>query len=208
MLRAVQTTPPMMRAATIPLVPLKPTATMMTEATMSVIKVMPLTGFVPTMAMAFAATVVKRKVMTLTTRMATMLKTQFPPITSKWKKRKVSTRARMMPKVMNRIGRSFCVRGASICSTSFLPLSSLPASETASTIMRQLFTMPMMPAIAMPPMPMLFAYLKMTSGEASAAVTPSCTSSDGKKRAMQGTMTHHTSAEPQQMMKAYLSPTM
>ena len=90
----------------MPLVPLNPTATITTEARMSVIRVIPLTGFVPTIAMALAATVVKRKVMMLTTRMATMLKTMLPPITSKWKKRNVSTSARMMPKVMNFMGRS------------------------------------------------------------------------------------------------------
>ena len=64
--RAVQTTPPMIRAETIPAVPFSPTATKMIEAKMSVIKVIPDTGLVPTIAMALAATVVKRNAMTAT----------------------------------------------------------------------------------------------------------------------------------------------
>ena len=61
--KAVQTTPPIIRADTMPAVPLNPVATKMMEANISVISVMPDTGLVPTMAMAFAATVVNRKAM-------------------------------------------------------------------------------------------------------------------------------------------------
>ena len=68
---AVHTTPPMTRAATMPLVPLRPTPTITTEARMSVISVIPLTGLEPTMAMALAATVVNRKAMTATSTIAT-----------------------------------------------------------------------------------------------------------------------------------------
>ena len=64
---AVQTTPPIIRAAAMPEVPLSPAATRMMEARMRVIRVIPLTGFEPTMAIAFAATVVKRNAMTATT---------------------------------------------------------------------------------------------------------------------------------------------
>ena len=71
MLNAVQTTPPIISAATMPPGPLRPTATMTTLARMSVISVIPDTGLLPTMAMALAATVVKRKAMTATSRMAT-----------------------------------------------------------------------------------------------------------------------------------------
>ena len=81
--RAVQTTPPMTSAATMPPGPFKPTATMTTEARMSVISVMPDTGLVPTMAMALAATVVKRKAMPATSRMATTVCSRLPCITSK-----------------------------------------------------------------------------------------------------------------------------
>ena len=69
--RAVQTTPPMTMAATIPLEPLRPIATKMTLATIRVIKVIPETGLLPTMAIALAATVVNRKAITRTTIKAT-----------------------------------------------------------------------------------------------------------------------------------------
>ena len=72
----------------------------------------------------------------------------------------------------------------------------------------RLLTMPMIPAMAIPPMPMLLAYLKSSSALAVAAVMPSCTWMSGKKKAMPGTIIHHTSILPQQIMKAYLSPTM
>ena len=70
--RAVHTTPPMMRAAAMPALPFRPTATRIREAMMSVISVMPDTGFVPTMAMALAATVVNRKDTMATMRRPTM----------------------------------------------------------------------------------------------------------------------------------------
>ena len=68
---AVQTTPPIRSAASIPALPFSPTATMTTEARISVMSVMPDTGLLPTMAIALAATVVKRKAMTATSRMPT-----------------------------------------------------------------------------------------------------------------------------------------
>ena len=69
---AVQTTPPITNAATIPLVPLSPTATRITDARISVISVIPETGFVPTIAIAFAATVVNRNEIPATTKKATV----------------------------------------------------------------------------------------------------------------------------------------
>lgn len=60
-----------------------PTATITTEASISVISVIPDTGLVPTMAIALAATVVNRNAMPATSRMATMLCNTFPCITSK-----------------------------------------------------------------------------------------------------------------------------
>ena len=71
--RAVHTTPPITRAATIPVAPFKPTATITTDAKIKVIKVIPDTGLVPTIAIALAATVVKRKEIPATKRIATML---------------------------------------------------------------------------------------------------------------------------------------
>ena len=68
---AVQTTPPMTSAATMPVVPFKPTATITTEARIKVISVIPDTGLVPTMAMALAATVVNRNEMAATSKIAT-----------------------------------------------------------------------------------------------------------------------------------------
>src|SRR5512145_907988 len=54
--KAVQTTPPITNAATIPDVPDKPTETMTKEVRINVIRVIPDTGFVPTIAIALAAT--------------------------------------------------------------------------------------------------------------------------------------------------------
>ena len=68
---AVHTTPPISSAATMPAVPRRPTATIITEVRMSVISVMPDTGLLPTMAMALAATVVNRKAIRATSRMPT-----------------------------------------------------------------------------------------------------------------------------------------
>ena len=73
----------MTSAATIPDGPFSPTATITTEARISVINVIPDTGFVPTIAIALAATVVNRKDMPATNRMATDVCTRFPCITSK-----------------------------------------------------------------------------------------------------------------------------
>ena len=140
----------------MPDVPFKPTATMMTEARMRVMSVIPLTGLEPTMAMALAATVVKRKVMTATSRIATRLKRNTPPITSHWKKRKVAISATMMPSATLRMGMSRWVRSTSAPSVFLLPISEA-ASFTAPTMSFQLLTIPITPAMAIPPIPMLLA---------------------------------------------------
>ena len=67
---AVQTTPPMIMAAIIPLVPLNPALTNTSELKINVINVIPDTGFDPTIAIAFAATVVNKKEITNTINVA------------------------------------------------------------------------------------------------------------------------------------------
>ena len=98
---AVHTTPPIISAATMPPVPFMPTATITTEARMSVISVMPETGLVPTIAMAFAATVVKRKAMTATNSMPTTAKRRLPSITPNQKKRNVTMMVTTEPTAIN-----------------------------------------------------------------------------------------------------------
>ena len=153
---AVQTTPPIIRAATIPAGPRKPTATITTEARISVISVIPDTGLVPTMAMALAATVVNRKAMMVTSRMPTTAKSRLPSITPVRKKMKVMIRVTMEPMaiILNEMSR--CVR-FTFTSAPPLPFNSREARPTALLMMPQLLTIPMMPAMAMPPMPMLRA---------------------------------------------------
>ena len=80
---AVHTTPPITSAATMPEGPFSPTATITTEARISVINVIPDTGLVPTMAIALAATVVNRKEMPATSAIATSVWTIFPCMISK-----------------------------------------------------------------------------------------------------------------------------
>ena len=140
----------------MPPVPLSPTATITTDARMRVIRVIPDTGLEPTMAMALAATVVKRNAMTVTRRMPTTAKRMLPSRTPKRKKRNVSSMVATEPMAISLNGMSSCVRlGFSTCAP--LPLSSLAASDTAPRMMPQLLMMPMMPAMAIPPIPMLRA---------------------------------------------------
>ena len=154
MASAVHTTPPMMRAATMPAVPLRPTATITTEARMSVMSVMPDTGLLPTMAMALAATVVKRKAMTATRATPTRAKSRLPSITPAQKNTKMAMMVAAEPMAMTLKGRSRSVRGT-LRAACLPPFISRAASATAPFIMPHDFIMPMMPAMAMPPMPML-----------------------------------------------------
>ena len=136
--------------------PFKPTATITTEAKMSVIRVIPETGFEPTIAMALAATVVKRKAMAATSRMAIMAKRRLPSITPNQKKRKVTRMVTSEPIAIILKEMSRWVR-FTFSSTSLLPFSSLAARPTALLMMPQLLMMPMIPAMAIPPIPMLRA---------------------------------------------------
>ena len=136
--------------------PFRPTATITTEAKMSVIRVIPETGFEPTIAMALAATVVKRKAMAATSRMAMMAKRRLPSITPNQKKRKVTRMVTSEPIAIILKEMSRWVR-FTFSSTSLLPFSSLAARPTALLMMPQLLMMPMIPAMAIPPIPMLRA---------------------------------------------------
>ena len=71
-----------------------------------------------------------------------------------------------------------------------------------------LFHTPIIPAIAIPPIPMLFAYWKISCGLALKAVEFSEMTVSGQRNAMIGTPIHHISAEPAHIINAYLSPTM
>ena len=144
----------MMSAASIPPVPFIPTATITTEARMRVISVIPDTGLLPTMAMALAATVVNRNAINATSRMPTMAKRRLPSITPNQKKRNVMRMVAIEPMAMILNEMSRCVRGTSAVVSPF-PFISLAASDTALLMMPQLLMMPMIPAMAMPPIPML-----------------------------------------------------
>ena len=154
---AVHTTPPMIRAATIPPVPFMPTATITTEASINVISVIPDTGLVPTMAIALAATVVKRKAIRATSTIPTMANVRLPSITPNQKNRKVRRIVIIDPKAITLNEMSCCVRSSffSPFASPFSPLISLAANDTALFIIPHDFIMPMMPAMAMPPIPML-----------------------------------------------------
>ena len=71
--KAVQTTPPISKAANMPYSPVRPAATSTRLLRIRVIMVMPETGLVPTMAMALAATEVNRKLITKTVTVAIRL---------------------------------------------------------------------------------------------------------------------------------------
>ena len=114
---------------------------------------MPLTGLEPTIAMALAATVVKRKLTIATTsRPISACHTLFttPP---KAKKAKMHNKAMTTPKTMVFMGRSSSVRRGFCACVPGRRLNSETASEAAPLITPKLFTMPMIPAVAIPPIP-------------------------------------------------------
>ena len=152
--RAEQTTPPMSMAATIPALPFRPTATSTSEVMMRVMMVMPLTGFDPTMAMALAATVVNRKEMTATMRRPMSACQTLSTTPPKAKKAKTARRAMMMPKMTVFMGISLWVRSTATAASPGLRRNSPAARPTADLITPAERMMPMMPAVAMPPMPM------------------------------------------------------
>ena len=142
----------MMSAATMPPVPLRPTATITTEARMSVISVIPDTGLLPTMAIALAATVVKRNAITATSSIPTAAKRILPFITPNQKNRKMTKSVTIAPMAIILNGMSRCVR--STCLPSLLPPRiSLAARLTAFFIIPHELMMPIMPAMAIPPIP-------------------------------------------------------
>ena len=143
-----------MSAATIPLVPFSPTATITTEARISVISVIPDTGLEPTMAIALAATVVKRNAITVTRSIPTMAWSRLPSITPNQKKKNVTSIVTMLPMAITLKAMSRCVRFTSALLL-LLPFISFAASDTAPLMMPHDLMMPMIPAIAIPPMPML-----------------------------------------------------
>ena len=152
---AVHTTPPMIKAATIPCVPFKPTSIMMMLERMRVMSVIPLTGLEPTIAMAFAATVVKRNAITATIKMPTIVKSKLPSIGPTKKKIVVTKMVMSVPMAIIFIERSRCVRTSSACCAP--PLEIFPIKANALLITPQLFTTPMIPAMAIAPIPMLLA---------------------------------------------------
>ena len=153
---AVQTTPPIIKAAVIPAVPLRPTATIMIEARISVMRVIPLTGFEPTIAIALAATVVKRNAiiptMSTPTTACQMLSTT--PIA---KKPNTTARVITIPITTIFIDRSLWVLITSASAPLFFLLNSLAARPSADFMTPNDFTIPMIPAVAMPPMPICLA---------------------------------------------------
>ena len=116
--------------------------------------VIPLTGLVPTMAIALAATVVNRNAMTVTiTRpmRACQILLTTPPSA---KNANTAIKVRAIPKMTVFIGRSSWVRSALATDSPGFFLNSPAARPTALLITPALLMMPMMPAVAMPPMPM------------------------------------------------------
>ena len=150
--RAVHTTPPITRAAIIPLTPLSPTPTITTEARISVMSVIPDTGLLPTIAIALAATVVNRNEIPATRIMATSACSISPSITPSQKNTKVSTMVTIEAIAMNLNERSRPVRTVTVSSL-LPPFISLAASPTALLMIPHDFTIPMIPAIAIPPIP-------------------------------------------------------
>ena len=148
---AVQTTPPMIRAAVIPIAPLNPAATITKDAKINVMSVMPLTGFEPTIAIAFAATVVNKNEITATTAIPTNACFTLPT-TPNQKKKNVTIKTRTMPTTTNFIERSRCVR-SSFSTLFFFPLNSLAAKPTDDLITPHDLMILTTPAIAMPPIP-------------------------------------------------------
>ena len=209
---AVHTTPPIIRAAVIPAVPFNPTATIISEARISVMRVIPLTGFDPTIAMAFAATVVNRNAMIPTMSTPTTA-CQMLSTTPSAKNPNTTRRVITMPITTIFMEISFCVLMTSASASLFFLLNSLAASPSADFITPNDFTMPTIPAVAMPPMPMCLAYsLNIWSADISPMVwvMPEfirSTTCPPQMRFMRGIITSHTRKLPQQMMNAYLRPT-
>ena len=94
-----------------------------------------------------------------------------------------------------------------------LPLISLAANPTAPLMISHELMMPMIPAIAMPPIPMWRANSEKISSGGRAAIDPAkagfnVVASASLANGRSGTITNHTSAEPMVMIAAYFNPTM
>ena len=126
----------------------------MREAMINVIKVIPLTGFDPTIAMALAATVVKRKEMIPTIRTPINACQMFSTTPPKAKNANTAKRVMIIPKTMIFMDISSSVLSILV---SLWPgfLENSPAARlTADLITPKDLMIPMMPAVAMPPIPM------------------------------------------------------
>ena len=126
----------------------------MREAIINVISVIPLTGLEPTIAMALAATVVKRNEMIPTMSTPINACQMFSTTPPKAKNANTAKRVMTIPKTMIFIDISSSVLSAL---TSSLPgfLENSPAARlTADLITPKDLMIPMMPAVAMPPIPM------------------------------------------------------
>ena len=148
--KAVQTIPPMMSALTIPCQPFNPTATRTTDERINVMRVIPETGFEPTIAMALAATVVNRnEIIRMVTNATTACnKVIFTPIS---RKINTATNVRKRKSITNDIFRSFWVLSTFISVCAFPPTPN--ASLKAPPITPEDLMMPIIPAMAMAPMP-------------------------------------------------------
>ncbi len=151
--RAVQTTPPMTIAATIPAVPFSPQATRMRLARIRVMMVIPLTGLEPTIAIAFAATVVNRNAITATISTPTSASHRLST-TPQAKKMNTAISAATMPITTIFIEMSLCVLRTSSSAPPFFFRNSPTASPRADFMTPNDLMIPMIPAVAMPPMPM------------------------------------------------------
>ena len=152
MLRAVQTTPPITMAATIPALPFRPTATSTNAVIIRVMMVIPLTGLLPTMAMALAATVVNRKEMTATISRPTSACQTLSTTPPKAKNANTASSASTMPVTTVFILMSRSDSSGLAAPALFLE-NSLTARPIALLMTPALRMIPMMPAVAMPPIP-------------------------------------------------------
>ena len=162
---------------------------------------MPETGLLPTMAIALAATVVNKKAMTAVKMIATTANNMLPSITPNQKKRKVMIRVMTEAKAMNLKGRSVLC-----CPSSVAP--ALEASPTALLMTPHDLMMPMIPAIAMAPIPIDLPYeVNICSGDMSPTAVVMAgfhwfNTVSGKNKAIPGTTSHHTNKDPNVIINA------
>ena len=154
---AVQTTPPITSAATIPPGPFRPTATITTDARISVISVMPDTGLVPTMAMALAATVVKRNEMPATSRIATTVCALVVALHHIEVEEQRNQYQRHDRTDSDNLHGKVALRTLHVGFRISLAAHLFGSQPYGALMMLHDLMIPMIPAIAMPPIPMLLA---------------------------------------------------